>query len=160
MFQRSSTYIMSVENGWKVLFDGLYDESAPPADIADRLSASFPHWSLIPLTKMQVAHVAQLDKWATPFICFLFGIDKSRRDLLDGLHKVGFRTNLGYMDTGFALLAWGRAGGYYLGMHSFGFSWMLEPMPAFQILERQASSLKARSSSRMTVKSKSLPSEG
>jgi len=29
---------------------------------------------------------------------------------------VGFRTNLGIKDTGFGLLAWSKAGGYYLGM--------------------------------------------
>ena len=40
------------------------------------------------------------------------------RELLDGLKRVGFRTNMGYKDAGFLLLAWERAGGYYLGKFS------------------------------------------
>ncbi len=31
------------------------------------------------------------------------------------MKKVGFRTNLGYKGTGFGLLAWEKAGGYYIG---------------------------------------------
>lgn len=37
------------------------------------------------------------------------------RELLDGLHKVGFKTNLGVDDSGFLILAMLRLGGYYLG---------------------------------------------
>ncbi|KAJ8468201.1 hypothetical protein ONZ45_g17330 [Pleurotus djamor] len=33
---------------------------------------------------------------------------------LDGLNKVGFKTNLGLRDAGLFLLAWDRAGGYYI----------------------------------------------
>ncbi|TFK70711.1 FAD/NAD(P)-binding domain-containing protein [Pluteus cervinus] len=97
MFQRSSTYIMTVQNGWKVLFGGLYSETAPPTHIGDRLNASFPHYMSIGLGQRQVKAIAELDK-----------------DLLEGLHKVGFRTSTGVQGTGFALLAWSRAGGYYL----------------------------------------------
>ena len=43
------------------------------------------------------------------------------RELLDGLKRVGFRTNMGYKDAGFLLLAWERAGGYYLGKFSTKF---------------------------------------
>lgn len=46
-------------------------------------------------------------------LCVSF--DLAFRDLLDSLHKVGFRTNFGILDTGFGLLAWSKAGGYYLG---------------------------------------------
>jgi len=48
------------------------------------------------------------------------------KDLLESLHKVGFRTNLGMMDTGFGLLTKMRAGGYYIGEIDFfsaGVSW-------------------------------------
>ena len=38
------------------------------------------------------------------------------RELLESLHKVGFRTNLGIKDSGFGLLAWSKLGGYYFGM--------------------------------------------
>lgn len=41
-----------------------------------------------------------------------------RRELLDGLRKRGFKLNSGFKGTGFGLLAWKRAGGYYLGAAS------------------------------------------
>ena len=40
---------------------------------------------------------------------------RTRRELLDGLHKVGFRTHLGPDGTGFLAMARRRGGGYYLG---------------------------------------------
>ncbi|TFK20744.1 monooxygenase [Coprinopsis marcescibilis] len=103
MYQRSSTYIMSTENGWKVLMEGVYSENAPPVEVADKLNSSFPHLAAIPLNQMKVGHLAQLDK-----------------DLLDRLNKVGFRTNLGIEGTGFGLLAWSRAGGYYFDTGASG----------------------------------------
>ncbi|KDR66354.1 hypothetical protein GALMADRAFT_259418 [Galerina marginata CBS 339.88] len=97
MFQRSSTYIMSTKNGWEVIMKGAYWEDAPPVDVVDRINASFPHHMATGLKQRETKYIAELDK-----------------DLLDGLHKVGFRTNLGIKDTGFGLLAWSKAGGYYL----------------------------------------------
>ncbi|KAH9484751.1 Indole-3-pyruvate monooxygenase YUCCA1 [Psilocybe cubensis] len=97
MFQRGSTYIMSTKNGWEVIMKGGYWEGGPPADIVDRVNASFPHHMSTVLNQRQTKRIAELDK-----------------DLLDSLHKVGFRTNLGIKDTGFGLLAWSKAGGYYL----------------------------------------------
>ncbi|KAK1217332.1 hypothetical protein PQX77_020013 [Marasmius sp. AFHP31] len=98
MYQRSQTYIMSTKNGWKVLLEALYGENGVPTDLADRLSASFPH-------KMMESGLAQR---ATKAIADL---DKP---LLDALNKVGFRTYLGIDDTGFGNLVWSRVGGYYL----------------------------------------------
>ncbi|KAJ7288582.1 hypothetical protein C8J57DRAFT_1214695 [Mycena rebaudengoi] len=43
MFQRSSTYVMTIKSGWKILMEGLYSENAPPVDIADRLNVSYPN---------------------------------------------------------------------------------------------------------------------
>ncbi|TFL05208.1 hypothetical protein BDV98DRAFT_542839 [Pterulicium gracile] len=97
MYQRNSTYIMSVQNGWKVLMGGVYDETGPPSDVADRLNASFSNMMRVPIYQSQIAQIAEMDK-----------------ELLDNLNEVGFKTNLGVNNTGFALLAWGRAGGYYL----------------------------------------------
>ncbi|KAF4592656.1 FAD/NAD(P)-binding domain-containing protein [Pleurotus pulmonarius] len=97
MFQRSSTYIMSIANGWKYLMDALYSEDAPPVDVADRLNASFPNSLVVDISRRQVQQIAAADK-----------------ELLDGLKKVGFRTNLGYKNAGSGLLAWDKAGGYYL----------------------------------------------
>ena len=116
MFQRSSTYIMSTEKGWPTLFQSssvwspkhcctyihkplaTYWEGGPPVDVADRINASWPHHNAVGLHQRMAGHVAHLDK-----------------DLLESLHKVGFRTNLGLKDSGFGLLAWSKAGGYYLG---------------------------------------------
>ncbi|KAF9270756.1 FAD/NAD(P)-binding domain-containing protein [Marasmius fiardii PR-910] len=98
MYQRGSTYIMSTKNGWKVIFEGLYTEDAPPVDLADRLNASFPNALLHSgLAQRQCQAIAELDK-----------------EILDGLTKCGFRTNFGIDDTGFGMLAWCKAGGYYL----------------------------------------------
>ncbi|TFK44042.1 hypothetical protein BDQ12DRAFT_730165 [Crucibulum laeve] len=97
MFQRGSTYIMSTENGWKVLMEGVYSENAPPVEVADRLNASFPHHMAVPINQRSVKRLAELDK-----------------DILDSLRAVGFRLNFGIKETGFSLLAWSKAGGYYL----------------------------------------------
>ena len=37
------------------------------------------------------------------------------RELLEGLHKRGFRTNMGPDDSGAYILAWERGGGFYFG---------------------------------------------
>ncbi|KAJ3492576.1 hypothetical protein NLJ89_g11205 [Agrocybe chaxingu] len=95
MFQRGSTYVMSTKNGWDVLFKGLYSEDGPPVDLADRIVASFPHHMGVGLNQRGTRHIADLDK-----------------DLLESLHKVNFRTNLGIHDSGFTLLAWTKGGGY------------------------------------------------
>jgi cation diffusion facilitator CzcD-associated flavoprotein CzcO len=97
MFQRGSTYVMSTEMGWEVIMKGAYWEDAPPVDVVDRINASFPHHMSIGLKQRETQAIAELDK-----------------DLLESLHKVGFRTNLGIKGTGFGLLAWSKAGGYYL----------------------------------------------
>ncbi|KAJ3557978.1 hypothetical protein NP233_g11603 [Leucocoprinus birnbaumii] len=63
MVQRGPTYIMSVKNGWDVLFKGLYEENGPPVDIADRFNASFPHFMSIEVAQRQVKQIAELDKF-------------------------------------------------------------------------------------------------
>ncbi|KAF7352602.1 hypothetical protein MVEN_01225700 [Mycena venus] len=98
MFQRSSTYVMTTKNGWRVLFEGVYSENAPPADVADRLNASIPNRLTELLAPRKTLEIADADK-----------------ELLDGLRKRGFRLNLGYKDAGFSLAVWENAGGYYLG---------------------------------------------
>jgi hypothetical protein len=39
------------------------------------------------------------------------------REILDGLHQRGFRTNMGFQDTGLMLTVFVQGGGYYLGMN-------------------------------------------
>jgi len=97
MFQRSSTYVMSSKEGMPRLMGGLYSEGGPPTDIADLINASFPINFMRIMNKRLTAGIAEADK-----------------KLLDDLHKSGFRTNMGPEDSGFLLLIWERAGGYYL----------------------------------------------
>ncbi|RDB27058.1 putative indole-3-pyruvate monooxygenase YUCCA3 [Hypsizygus marmoreus] len=97
MYQRSSTYVMSTKNGWKVLMEGVYSENAVPTAIADRLNASLPHHMSIELAQRTTKIIAELDK-----------------PILDGLRARGFMLNDGILGTGFGLLAWDHAGGYYL----------------------------------------------
>ncbi|KAJ6515648.1 hypothetical protein C8R45DRAFT_957213 [Mycena sanguinolenta] len=97
MFQRSSTYVMTTRNGFKILFKDLYEEDGPPVDVADRINASYPIRLTEHLAQRQVRAIAQADK-----------------ELLDALRKRGFRLNLGYKDAGFSLAVWENAGGYYL----------------------------------------------
>ena len=41
------------------------------------------------------------------------------KDIIDQLHKVGFRTNLGYDGTGILPMVINKCGGYYFGTFSF-----------------------------------------
>ncbi|KAF5371804.1 hypothetical protein D9758_003455 [Tetrapyrgos nigripes] len=98
MYQRDSTYVMTTKNGWDVLMGGVYSEDGPPTHVADMLNASFPNaFMRNGLAQRQAAAIAELDK-----------------PILDALKKVGFRLNMGIDGTGFGLLAWNKAGGYYL----------------------------------------------
>lgn len=96
MIQRGETYIMSTKEGMPRQF-GIYTEDGPPTDIADRLSASFPNKLLKLVNQRVTKDIAQVDA-----------------KLLYDLKKCGFRTTLGEDDSGFLLLAFSKAGGYYL----------------------------------------------
>jgi hypothetical protein len=53
-----------------------------------------------------------------------FILESVYRETLDGLRQVGFRANRGIDDTGFLLLVWSTASGYYFGAiftHCFSF---------------------------------------
>jgi hypothetical protein len=81
----------------------------------------------IELGRRSADRIAELDKCAT----IVFGLQwlTLQRDLLDALHKRGFRTNQGIHGTGFGLLAWSKAGGYYLGTHVHQFSLLAQLVP-------------------------------
>jgi len=96
MFQRSSTYVMSVKDGVPLVFGGLYHEGGPSPDVADRLNASLPIYLQKPIHQRIVKDIEVKD-----------------RETLDGLRRVGFRLNTGIDDTGFLLLVWTKASGYY-----------------------------------------------
>ncbi|KAH7878743.1 uncharacterized protein C8R40DRAFT_1091012 [Lentinula edodes] len=98
MYQRSSTYIMSTKAGWEVLFSNLYSEGALPTDLADRVNASFPlGFMMNGFAQRATEAIAEKDK-----------------EILDGLRKRGFKLNTGINGTGFGMLAWSKASGYYL----------------------------------------------
>ncbi|KAF8625316.1 hypothetical protein AX15_005446 [Amanita polypyramis BW_CC] len=97
MYQRSSTHIVSTGSVYNVLFKKLYSENAPPVDISDRTIASFPLFMNLGLNQRSTQRMAELD-----------------RNILDALHKRGFRTNQGIHNTGVLTLLLTRSGGYYL----------------------------------------------
>ncbi|KAG6814948.1 hypothetical protein H0H93_011571 [Arthromyces matolae] len=78
MYQRGSTYVMSIKNGWKVLMAGAYSEGGPPTDVADRLSTSFPHHFNVGLAQRSTKAIAKLDKYAvqetSPCVGFILNI--------------------------------------------------------------------------------------
>ncbi|KAF8070683.1 hypothetical protein FPV67DRAFT_1561425 [Lyophyllum atratum] len=96
MYQRSSTYVISTKAIGQLL-GGIYKEGAN-LEHSDRINASLPY----AVTKL-------LHQRITPY--FAQGLDK---DILDGLERVGFRTNLGSEDAGIFPLLFNRSGGYYL----------------------------------------------
>ena len=68
------------------------------------------------------------------------------KDILDSLHKVGFRTNLGYEGTGLMSMVLDKCGGYYLGEFVDRFKSILMVNNLLQILEQANSSEKGKSS--------------
>jgi hypothetical protein len=97
---------------------GLYYEGGPPPDVADRINASFPNYLQKPLHQRIVVDIAEKDRfvhWQSGFREFLKDVF---RETLDGLRRVGFRLNTGIDGTGFILLAWTKASGYYFGATS------------------------------------------
>ncbi len=62
----------------------------------------------------QMLKIVELDKYDLSTLRFC-STHIFSRGILEGLKARGFRTNLGYKDAGVLLLAWAKAGGYYLG---------------------------------------------
>lgn len=97
LVQRTSTYIMTNKEGMPRLMKGTYWEGGPPTDVADLIDNSMPILYRKMVHKRITKDIAEADK-----------------ELLDGLHKVGFKTNMGIDGSGFLILAMLRLGGYYL----------------------------------------------
>lgn len=95
--QRSSTYVMTSANGIPIIFGGLYYEGGPPTEEADLIAASYPLPVLLEFAKAQTAAIAELD-----------------RELLDGLARAGFETDMGDDGGGLMARALNRGGGYYI----------------------------------------------
>ncbi|KAL6304078.1 FAD/NAD(P)-binding domain-containing protein [Sparassis latifolia] len=96
MFQRSSTCVMSVK-AVRIMLAGLYTEDVP-TDYADLVTASYP-----------LAVTRQLNKRVFPYLA-----ETADKEMLEGLKRVGFKTNLGPDNAGLLLLFYGRGGGYYM----------------------------------------------
>lgn len=86
MLQRSPTYVMSVDKGMSMLVAGLYSETSPPTDLADRIAESNPKLVAKLFHKRIIPELAKADK-----------------DLLDGVKKAGFKSWLGPEDAGFLM---------------------------------------------------------
>lgn len=95
--QRSSTYVMTSANGIPIIFGGLYYEGGPATEEADLIAASYPLPVLLEFAKAQTTAIAELD-----------------RELLDGLERAGFKTDLGDDGGGLMARALHRGGGYYI----------------------------------------------
>lgn len=91
--QRSSTYIMSSENGLRILFEGLYEENGPSVEDADLIFHSIPNPLHVILQKATTAKIKEADQ-----------------PLLDKLTKAGFKLD----DEPFLIKYFTRGGGYYL----------------------------------------------
>ncbi|TFK70712.1 FAD/NAD(P)-binding domain-containing protein [Pluteus cervinus] len=96
MYQRSSTYVMSTK-AFAYLAPAFVEGGPPTAD-ADRLVGSYPYIMFMGLAQRLTKMIAE-------------GDDK---ETLEGLHKVGFKTNLGPQGTGIFPLFWTKCGGYYI----------------------------------------------
>ncbi|KAG1861489.1 hypothetical protein C8R48DRAFT_711748 [Suillus tomentosus] len=97
MFQRSSTLVISQESVAAML-GVVYNEDVP-TELADTYNTSLP-WAV----------VRRLQQRMVPMVA-----ETTDKAILDGLAKVGFKTNLGIHGTGLLSLYLERGGGYYNG---------------------------------------------
>ncbi|KAG2148713.1 uncharacterized protein EDB93DRAFT_1144408 [Suillus bovinus] len=96
MYQRSSTFVMSAKSV-EALLGAVYNDDFP-TELADTYNTSLP-WAV----------VRRLNQRIVPM--FAETTDKA---ILDGLAKVGFKTNLGSYGAGLFSLYLERGGGYYI----------------------------------------------
>ncbi|KAF8835468.1 FAD/NAD(P)-binding domain-containing protein [Paxillus ammoniavirescens] len=96
MYQRSSTFVVSA-TAVAELF-GAYFKDGFPTDLADIYSSSLPNAVLRRINQRTVPYTAQTT-------------DKA---ILDGLAKVGFKTNLGAYGAGVIPALYERSGGFYM----------------------------------------------
>lgn len=97
MVQRSSTYVMTQENGIPVIFGALYYEDGPSLEEADLMNLSFPFPVVLDFARAQTEVIAEAD-----------------RKLLEGLENAGFKTDMGDDGRGLMSRALSRGGGYYI----------------------------------------------
>ncbi|KIJ06743.1 hypothetical protein PAXINDRAFT_91548, partial [Paxillus involutus ATCC 200175] len=98
MYQRSSTFVVSATAAAELF--GAYFKDGFPTDLADIYSSSLPNAVLRRINQRTVPYTAQTT-------------DKSVA-ILDGLAKVGFKTNLGAYGAGVIPALYERSGGFYM----------------------------------------------
>ena len=94
----------------------MYREDGPPTDLADRISASFPNNFVRLLHQRVTKDIAEADKYVFTLQSRVDDSLRMRRDILDGLRKVGFKLTFGKDGSGLMELLWTKLGGYYFGM--------------------------------------------
>ncbi|KAG1897597.1 uncharacterized protein F5891DRAFT_957094 [Suillus fuscotomentosus] len=96
MYQRSSTFVISTESVAAML-GAVYNDDFP-TELADTYNTSLP-WAV----------VRRLHQRMVPMVA-----ETTDKAILDGLAKVGFKTNLGIHGAGSMSLYLERGGGYYI----------------------------------------------
>ncbi|KAH3672784.1 hypothetical protein WICMUC_004006 [Wickerhamomyces mucosus] len=97
MLQRSSTCVISSQNGIKVIIRDVYDKNGPSIETADLIYHSNPLFLTNLLMQQQYRESSKLDL-----------------DLLEGLKSKGFKTNSGSGGCGLFSLYFRRGSGYYI----------------------------------------------
>lgn len=97
LYQRSSTLVLSSKFRNTVGIKGLYTEGGPRTEDADMLVWGLP----MELFKAQQVKVCELQ-------------NRHDAELLEGLEKVGFKTDRGVDDAGYMMKYLHRGGGYYV----------------------------------------------
>ncbi|KAG1735979.1 hypothetical protein EDB19DRAFT_1830067 [Suillus lakei] len=96
MYQRSSTFVISTESVAAML--GAVYKDDFPTELADTYNTSL-HWAV----------VRRLHQRMVPMVA-----ETADKEILDGLAKVGFKTNFGIHGAGIMSLFLERGGGYYI----------------------------------------------
>lgn len=99
MVQRSSTHIISQENGIPAIFGANFTETGPPTEYADLLASATPWSQVLELAVEGTRQTAIKDV-----------------DLLDSLKAVGFQLNDGPGGSGLLGGALQHGGGYYINV--------------------------------------------
>lgn len=99
MVQRSSTHVISQENGIPVIFGANFTQSGPPTEYADLLASATPWPQVLEFAVEGTKEIAAKDA-----------------ELLAGLDAVGFKRNDGPDGTGLMGYAVARGGGYYINV--------------------------------------------
>lgn len=99
MVQRSSTHIISQENGIPAIFGANFTETGPPTEYADLLACSTPWPQVLEYAVEGTRQTAEKDA-----------------DLLAALEAVGFQLNDGPDGTGLMGFALQKGGGYYINV--------------------------------------------